>query len=106
MQSVVSSSQFPGGIYRAGPASFVDTTFSGVHTTYEGTYEDISPGFISLAGFVNRVDIRDFENQIDYRFRPETGPLVSWGPSMHTDWVWSHDGTRLDLLTDPAWPFV
>jgi hypothetical protein len=105
MQSVVSSSQLPGGIYLAGPASFVDTTFSGVHTTYEGTYEDVSPGFISLPGFVNRVDIRDFENQIDYRFRPETGPLVSWGPSMRTDWVWSHDGTRLDLLTDPSLAF-
>jgi len=48
------------------------------------------------------VDIRDFANQLDYRFRPESGPLVSWGPSMRTDWVWSHDGTRLDLLTDPS----
>jgi hypothetical protein len=101
-QSVVSSTQFAGDIYRAGPASFVDTTYSGVHTTYEGTYKDVSPGFLSLPGFVNRVDIRDVANQFDYRFRPEAGPLVAWGPSLHTDWVWSHDGTRLDLLTDPS----
>jgi hypothetical protein len=105
MQSVVSSSQFPGGAYQAGPASFADTTFSGVHTRYEGAYTDISPGFTSLPGFVNRVDIRDFANQLDYRFRPEAGPLVSWGPSMHTDWVWAHDGTRLDLVTDPSMAF-
>jgi len=102
LQSVVSSTQLPGGLYQAGPASFVDTTFSGVHTSYEATYKDISPGFTSLPGFVNRVDIRDLSNQFNYRFRPERGPLVSWGPSMHTDWVWAHDGTRLDLLTDPS----
>ena len=105
LQSVVSSTEVPGGGYRAGPASFVDTTYSGVHTNYEGTYKDISPGFVSLPGFVNRVDIRDFGNQFDYRFRPESGPLVAWGPSMHTDWVWGHDGTRLDLLTDASLNF-
>ena len=54
---------------------------------------------------MNRVDIRDVSNQFDYRFRPRDGPLVSWGPSMHTDWVWAHDGTRLDLLTDPSLNF-
>jgi Domain of unknown function (DUF5916) len=105
LQSVVSSTQFAGDIYRAGPASYVDTTYSGVHATYEGTYKDVSPGFLSLPGFVNRVDIRDVANQFDYRFRPNDGPLVSWGPSMHTDWVWAHDGTRLDLLTDPSLNF-
>ncbi len=105
LQSVASSSQLPGTRYLAGPASFVDTTYSGVHTSYEGTYRDISPGFVSLPGFVNRVDIRDLNNMFDYRFRPEAGTLVSWGPSMHTDWVWSHDGTRLDLLTDPSLNF-
>jgi hypothetical protein len=102
LQSVVSSTLNPGGTYQAGPASFVDTTYSGVHTSYEATYKDISPGFTSLPGFVNRVDIRDVFNEFDYRFRPQHGPLVSWGPSIHTDWVWAHDGTRLDLLTDPS----
>jgi hypothetical protein len=102
LQSVVSSTQVPGVGYEAGPASYVDTTYSGVHTTYEATYKDITPGFTTLPGFVNRVDIRDVFNNIDYRFRPTRGPLVSWGPSLHTDWVWAHDGTRLDLLTDPS----
>ena len=102
LQSVVSSTQLGGSLYRAGPASYVDTMYSGVHTTEEATYKDISPGFISLPGFVNRVDIRDLANQFDYRFRPNAGPLVAWGPSLHTDWVWAHDGTRLDRLTDPS----
>ena len=105
LQSVASSTLNPGGLYQAGPATLADTTFAGVHTSYEGTYKDISPGFTTLPGFVNRVDIRDLGNTFDYRFRPEGGALVSWGPSMHTDWVWAHDGTRLDLLTDPSVSF-
>ena len=105
LQSVVSSTQLPGGGYQAGPASYVDTTYAGIHTTYESTYKDISPGFTTIPGFVNRVDIRDWFNELDYRFRPSGGPLVSWGPSMHTDWVWAHDGTRLDKTIDPSLTF-
>jgi len=105
LQSVVSATQVPGGAYQAGPASYVDTTYSGVHTSYEATYKDFSPGFTTLPGFVNRVDIRDVFNEFDYRFRPQDGPLVSWGPSLRTDWVWAHDGTRLDRLTDPSLNF-
>ena len=105
LQSVTSSTQLPGSEYQAGPASYADTTYTGVHISYEGTFKDVSPGFISEPGFVNRVDIRDFFNKLDYRFRPNSGPLISWGPSMHTNWVWAHDGTRLDLLTDPSLAF-
>ena len=101
LQSVVSSTQNSGESYQVGPASYVDTTYSGVHVANEATYRDISPGFTSLPGFVNRVDIRDVANKFDYRFRPRNGPIVSWGPSMYTDWVWAHDGTRLDLLYTP-----
>jgi hypothetical protein len=99
LQTVVSSTKNPDGSYQAGPASYADASFGNVHTNYQAIYKDISPGFTSMPGFINRVDIRDLGNQFDYRFRPKEGPLVAWGPSMRTDWVWAHDGTRLDLLT-------
>ena len=105
LQSVESSTRNPGGSYQAGPASYVDTTYAAVHVAEEATYKDVSPGFTSLPGFINRVDIRDVSNRFDYRFRPRSGPLVSWGPSMYTDWVWAHDGTRLDALYSPQVSF-
>jgi hypothetical protein len=81
--------------YRVGPP-YVDTT-SGVH------------GGQSARRPASACRIREpcihVANQFDYRFRPDAGPLVAWGPSVHTDWVWSHDGTRLDLLTDPSLNF-
>ena len=45
-------------------------------------YNDISPGFVSIPGFINRVDIRETQQEADYRFRPKTrmgrrlGPLA------------------------------
>ncbi|MBZ5721733.1 MAG: carbohydrate binding family 9 domain-containing protein [Acidobacteriia bacterium] len=100
-QGVVSSTQNQDGSYQAGPAYKGDVTYNGTNLDYEATYNDISPGFTTDAGFVNRVDIREIKHQLDYRFRPSSGPLLSWGPDLFTDHVWAHDGTRLDTLYDP-----
>jgi hypothetical protein len=101
LQGVVSSTQNFDGSYQAGPAYKADTTYDSTHLNFEGTYNDVSPGFLTQAGFVNRTDIREFRETLNYRFRPKSGPLLSWGPDLFTDHVWSHDGTRLDTFYDP-----
>ncbi len=101
-QMVESSSQNQDGSYQAGPASKADVSYTSTHIDYEGIYSDISPGFTTNTGFVNRVDIRDVRNAWDYRFRPKKGPLLSWGPNIYTDNVWAHDGTRLDTYYSPG----
>ena len=45
--------------YFAGPADKLDLRRDGLHFTYDGIYNDISPGFVSMPGFMNRVDIRE-----------------------------------------------
>jgi hypothetical protein len=100
-QAVVSSTQDFDGSYQAGPAYKADTTYDSTHLNFEGTYNDVSPGFLTQAGFVNRTDIREFRETLNYRFRPKSGPLLSWGPDLFTDHVWAHDGTRLDTFYDP-----
>ncbi len=101
-QMVESSTQNQDGSYQAGPASKADVSYTSTHIDYEGIYSDISPGFTTNTGFVNRVDIRDVKNAWDYRFRPKNGPLLSWGPNIYTDNVWAHDGTRLDTYYSPG----
>lgn len=101
-QMVESSTQNQDGSYQAGPASKADVSYASTHIDYEGIYSDISPGFTTDTGFVNRVDIRDIKNNWDYRFRPKKGPLLSWGPTVYTDNVWAHDGTRLDTYYSPG----
>ena len=43
-----------------------------------------APGFVTIPGFINRVDIRETMQQADYRFRPKKGWIVDWGPSLVT----------------------
>jgi Domain of unknown function (DUF5916)/Carbohydrate family 9 binding domain-like len=101
-QIVESSTQNLDGSYQAGPASKADVSYTDTHVDFESIYSDISPGFTTDTGFVNRVDVRDVKNSWNYRFRPKKGPLISWGPNVFTDNVWAHDGTRLDTYYSPG----
>lgn len=101
-QAVASSTQNEDGSYQAGPAYKAETTYTNTHLDYTATYNDISPGFTTTPGFVNRVDIRELRNSVNYLFRPKSGPVVSWGPGVFTDNVWAHDGMRLDTYYNPG----
>ena len=96
-----SSGNFGNGNHYAGPADKLEVRRSGLHFNYVGTYLDVSPGFVTVPGFVNRVDIRGFYNLIYYRFRPKKGWLLAWGPSLRQRYVFDHEGNRLDTFYDP-----
>jgi hypothetical protein len=89
------------GNHYAGPADKLEVRRSGLHFTYVGSYQDVSPGFVTVPGFVNRVDIRGMYNTVLYRFRPKRGWVTSWGPSMIERYVFDHEGNRLDTFYDP-----
>jgi len=93
-QAVVSSTNL--GTYQAGPADQIELRRDGLHFSYDNIYSDISPGFTTVPGFVNRTDIRSMAQTIDYRFRPKKGWIVDWGPSINQSLVYDHEGTRLD----------
>jgi hypothetical protein len=100
-QAVVSSTRNLDGSYQAGPGYKAETSYTNTHFDLDTTYNDFSPGFVTYSGFVNRVDIREAKNTADYLFRPRSGPVVSFGPTIYTDNVWAHDGTRLDTYYSP-----
>ena len=89
------------GNYYAGPAEKAELHRDGLHLTYDGTYSDITPGFVTVPGFVNRVDIRETTQEVDYRFRPKSGWIVDWGPSVNVRYDFDHTGLRLDTFYDP-----
>jgi hypothetical protein len=92
------------GSYYAGPAETLQLQRQGLHFGYEGTYSDITPGFVTVPGFINRVDIRETKQEVRYRFRPKKGWIVAWGPSLNVRYDFDHTGLRLD--TDYAPYFV
>ena len=83
------------------PADKLEVRRNGLHFNYIGSYQDVSPGFVTVPGFVNRVDIRGMYNTVYYRFRPKKGWVVAWGPSMRQRYVFDHEGNRLDTYYDP-----
>jgi len=89
------------GNHYAGPADKLEIRRNGLHFNYIGTYQDVSPGFVTVPGFVNRVDIRQLNNLVYYRFRPKKGWLLDWGPSLRQRYVFDHEGNRLDTYYDP-----
>ena len=99
-QAVVSSTNF-GQEYSAGPAYKADLTYTSRHWYSDHTYNDVSPGFFTEPGFVNRVDLREYREDTQYLFRPHSGPVVSWGPEMYGHWTWDHSGLRLDTDYTP-----
>ena len=89
------------GNYYAGPAEKLELRRDGLHFTYDATYTDISPGFVTIPGFINRVDIREAMQAADYRFRPKKGWIVDWGPSISARSDFDHTGLRLDTDYSP-----
>jgi len=87
--------------YYAGPAEKLKLHRDGLHFKYDGTYNDITAGFVTIPGFVNRTDIREAAQQADYRFRPKNGWIVDWGPSLQSRYDFDHTGLRLDTYYNP-----
>jgi len=85
----------------AGPAERLELQRQGLHLSYDGTYNDITPGFVTIPGFINRVDIRETTQELDYRFRPKSGWIVDYGPTVSVRYDFDHTGLRLDTDYDP-----
>ena len=101
-QAVTSWNQFLDGSRRAGPAYYAALNRSGRSLEYNFTYNSFSPGFFTQSGFVERTDIHDFKQLVEYRFRPEGKYLISWGPKIESEGVLDHTGLRLDLNQDTS----
>ncbi len=107
LQAATSSSRRLDGDTLAGPAYFAGLRREGRQFTQNTEYTDFSPGFLTEAGFVRRTDIRSIDNETSYRFRPKTGSLIAWGPTVESRAIWDHSGTRLDweVETSMHWEF-
>jgi uncharacterized protein DUF5916/cellulose/xylan binding protein with CBM9 domain len=95
LQAVTCSTDFFGS-HSGGPAYKVDLGYTSRHLTNETIYNDVSPGFFTQPGFVNRTDIRESRESLSYLFRPKSGPVSAWGPEFNGHWTWDHTGLRLD----------
>ncbi len=104
-QAVASSTTHPPAARLAGPAYFAGLSRLGRTVTYDLQLVDRSPGFRTDTGFVSRVDFRQLRQTLTYRFHPESGRLVSWGPDLTVLQSWDHRNSLLDWQIQPALQF-
>jgi len=99
-QAVGSRSRESDGTELEAPAFFASGYFRGRNLTYGMEYSDISPEFKADLGFIRRTDIRDLHHRLIYRWRPEEGNVVSFGPGSHYRINWDHEGRLQDWMVD------
>jgi hypothetical protein len=84
------------GTRRSGPVFLADLYHDDRHLYYEIFYIDRSPGFRSQLGFIPRVDIRELDNFLAYRWRPKRGRVQAFGPNFFTSVNWDRQGRLQD----------
>lgn len=89
-------SSFNGHAYQA------NVTRTGNNFNTQFLYEDLSPDFLTLTGFIPRTDLRTFTNQTNYYFRPAGNFLLAWGPEFEFIDSRDYNGTRLDETYHPS----
>jgi hypothetical protein len=95
-QALASSTQTRNGAYLAGPAYQLFVDRSSRKVELHSFYNDNSYGFQTRTGFFRRPGIRRIGGFSRYQFRPEGKRLVSHGPGIFAQGLWSHDGLRLE----------
>ncbi len=96
LQAVTSSTRFLNGTTEAGPAYDFRVAREGRQFRYNFNFFDRSPGFRADLGFLPRRNIRNFDQTIGYRWRPEGKVLVSLGPQLFSGAIYDHSGTLLN----------
>jgi hypothetical protein len=106
-QAVTSETKLQDGTHQSGPAYQVFAERSSRGMEFNTMYQDISAGFDSETGFINRTDFRRFSNFIARRFHPESKFLVAHSANLFQLSLWDHNGTRLNYQLNPnyTWNF-
>jgi hypothetical protein len=98
VQAATSTSRFLDGTHSAGPAYEATLNRRGRQFNANSRFSDRSPGFNTDAGFIPRTDIRDFAQNLSYRWRPEGKRFIAWGPNFMAGGTWDHSGARLNWI--------
>jgi hypothetical protein len=95
-QAIASTTTLADGTHLGGPAFLASLNRSGRNFTYSLNYNDRDPEFRSSLGFIPRVDIRQAQQFISYRWRPTKRRLLAFGPNLFTLVNWTRAGALQD----------
>ncbi len=100
-QLMTSDTRLADGRRLNGPGYHIEWRHSGRHLQSITHYTDRSPSFRADLGFIERVDVRELAHTGGYRWRPESGRIVSFGPQIEAALNYSHAGRLQDWSLHP-----
>ncbi|MSV29320.1 MAG: hypothetical protein EXQ52_11365 [Bryobacterales bacterium] len=104
-QAMRSDTRAADGARRSGPAYYGEVLHSGSHLSFFNQYRDRSPDFHTDLGYLPRVDIRQNEQFINYRWKPTGRSILSFGPTLSTTLNWDREGRNQDWAVAPGFGF-
>jgi len=104
-QAIGSRTTRADGSEQSGPAFFAGVSYESRNLEIQSAYTDRSEGFRTELGFVPRVDIRRWENDIQYTWFPKASALLSWGPSFEGTVIWDQRGELQEWEAGPEVEF-
>ncbi len=99
-QAAVGTTRSLDGRSRTGPAYYAELERDGRGFDYKVRYTDFGTDFRAPLGFIKRVDMRQAEQTVEYRWWPEGRRVVKLGPTLTTLANWDQRGHLQDWLVD------
>jgi hypothetical protein len=87
-----------------GSAYLFSLSRTGRTVTAATRLEGASADFTSELGFIPRTDFHLASQHVTYTARPAS-TVSDWGPTLHFERIWAHDGTPLDWRARPSLSF-
>ena len=94
-QAMATRTRGTSGAPSSGTGWYANLLRDGRNLDYSASYLDLSPSFETQLGFVKRVGIRQFDQELQIVRRPK-GPVVRFGPTFTTSLDWDPHGRLLD----------
>ena len=101
-QVIATDLQDPTGSRLSGTGIYAELLRDGRNFDYAARYLDLGSGFDAELGYVPRVGIRQFEQELETVWRPR-GPVVKVGPTFTTSLDWDRSGVLLDRSLKASW---
>ena len=101
-QVVATYARDSGAAGASGAGLYAELLRDGRNLDYSAQYLDLSPSFDAPLGFVPRVGVREMVHQLQLVRRPD-GPIVKFGPTFTTGFIWDRNGALLDRSLKASW---
>lgn len=102
-QAATSRTRSLDGRERPGNAYYAQISRSTRKVRYTSTYTDISPSFAADLGYIQRTDIRELTNRLDYRWWRENKTLFNFGPIVTLSGNRNRQGRTQDWEANVEW---